>query len=253
MSPQADVTISRDDFVTFQEFFRKRTGIHFEETKRYFVDRRLEARIVATEQRSCRNYLAFVQQETNHTEFQVLVNAMTVNETYFYREDYQLKTMVDEVMDDVCSRKSAGRPVRIWSMPCSTGEEPYSIGIYLLENWPKIHQVDVEIIGSDINSDVVAACREGVYSPYALRALAPGLVQKYFKRLSNTEFRITDDLRDSLRFSVVNVADAAQTRTWCSAGTCSSTSTTPSAAKRSKTCTAASTRAATSSSGTRSR
>jgi chemotaxis protein methyltransferase CheR len=115
-------------------------------------------------------------------------------------------------MDDVLRRKGVGRPIRIWSMPCSTGEEPYSIGIYLLENWPKIHQVDVEIIGSDINSDVVAACREGVYSPYALRALAPTLVQKYFKKLSATEYRITDDLRDSIRFSVINVADPAQTR-----------------------------------------
>jgi chemotaxis protein methyltransferase CheR len=212
VSAPAEVTITADDFGAFRDFFRRRTGIHFEENKRYFVDRRLEARILATAQPSCRQYLNYVQFQASQVEFQKLVNVMTVNETYFYREDYQLKTMVDEVMDSVLSRKAPGRPIRIWSMPCSTGEEPYSIGIYLLENWPRIHQVDVEIIGSDINSEVIAACQRGVYTSYALRALSPALTQKYFSRLPDGTFRISEELRGAVRFSVANIADADQTR-----------------------------------------
>jgi chemotaxis protein methyltransferase CheR len=212
MRAASDVTITNEDFTFFRDFFRKRTGIHFEDSKRYFVDRRLEGRIIATEQMSCRHYLNFVQFQASQVEFQTLVNVMTVNETYFYREDYQLKTMVDEVMDDVLKRKGVNRPIRIWSMPCSTGEEPYSIGMYLLENWPRIHQVDVEIVGSDINSEVIAACQRGVYGSHALRTLAPALIQKYFTRLSDAEFRISNDLRQAVRFTVVNLADADQTR-----------------------------------------
>jgi chemotaxis protein methyltransferase CheR len=212
MSAPVPLSITQDDFEFFRDFFRRRTGIYFDDNKRYFVDRRLEARIAATEQLSCRQYLNLVQFQPSQAEFQTLVNLMTVNETYFYREDYQLKTMVDEVMDDVLKRKGLQRPLRIWSLPCSTGEEPYSIGIYLLENWPRIQQVDVEIIGSDINSEVVERCKQGIYSPYALRALPATLVQRYFTRLSDQEYRITDDLRGAIRFNVVNVADADQMR-----------------------------------------
>jgi chemotaxis protein methyltransferase CheR len=206
------ITITQDDFSFFRDFFNRRTGIYFEDTKRYFVDRRLEARIAATGQTTCREYLSFVQLQPSQAELQTLVNAMTVNETYFYREDYQLKTMVDEVMDDVLRRKGTSRPLRIWSMPCSTGEEPYSIGIYLLENWPRIAEVDVEIVGSDINSEVVESCKRGVYTPYALRALSPALIKKYFTRLSDQEYRISEDLRGAVRFTVVNLTDSEQTR-----------------------------------------
>jgi chemotaxis protein methyltransferase CheR len=207
-----EIAISQEDFATFRDFFRRRTGIYFEDTKRYFVDRRLEGRILATAHTTCRQYLSFVQFQASQLEFQKLVNVMTVNETYFYREDYQLKTLVDEVMDEVLRRKGRDRPLRIWSMPCSTGEEPYSIGIYLLENWPKIHEVDVEIVGSDINSEVVAACQRGVYTAYALRAMSPQLIQKYFTRLADGNFSISDDLRGAIRFTVTNVADPDQTR-----------------------------------------
>jgi chemotaxis protein methyltransferase CheR len=206
------MTISQDDFAFFRDFFSRRTGIYFEDTKRYFVDRRLEARIVATEQLSCRQYLNFVQFQSSQLEFQTLVNLMTVNETYFYREDYQLKTLVDEVMDEVLRRKGVERPIRIWSLPCSTGEEPYSIGIYLLENWPRIQTVDVEIIGSDINSEVIERCREGLYSAYALRSISSTLIQKYFTQVNDHEYRISDELRGAIRFSIINVSDADQMR-----------------------------------------
>jgi chemotaxis protein methyltransferase CheR len=205
-------TLTQEDFSSFRDLFRRRTGITFEEGKRYFVDRRLKERIVASGQGSCRQYLNFVQLESSHEELQQLVNVMTVNETYFFREDYQLKTLADEVMNEVAQRKAPGTPIRIWSMPCSTGEEPYSIAIYLLENWPRIHEIDVEIVGSDINSVVLEACREGIYTPYALRSLSPALLKKYFTRVSQTTFQISAELRTSMTFTLTNITDTAQMR-----------------------------------------
>jgi len=96
MTVPAGIAISEEEFVWFREYFGKTTGIYFEDNKRYFVDRRLEARMQATDHRSCRQYLAFVQSQTSRAELQNLINVMTVNETHFFREDYQLKTMVEQ-------------------------------------------------------------------------------------------------------------------------------------------------------------
>jgi chemotaxis protein methyltransferase CheR len=212
MTTTGDVRVTAADFEWFRDFFAKRTGIYFEDTKRYFVDRRLEARVKATQQTSCAMYFSLLQYEASQTEFQVLVNSMTVNETYFYREQYQLKSMVDEMMDDVLRRKGRSRPIRIWSMPCSTGEEPYSIGLYLLENWPRISEVDVEIVGSDINSDVLQSCRNGVYSAYAMRELPKQVGEKYFRQVGPDAFQISEALRGAVTFNRVNLADSKDIR-----------------------------------------
>ena len=73
-----------------------------------------------------------------------------------------------------------GEALRIWSVPCSTGEEPYSIAIWLLENWPQVDAHDVEIVGSDIDTNVLEAARAGIFGKRALMRLTPKLIDKYF-------------------------------------------------------------------------
>jgi chemotaxis protein methyltransferase CheR len=139
---------------------------------------------------------------------------MTVNETYFFREDYQLIALVDGVLDDVRRRKAPGEPIRIWSMPCSSGEEPYSIAIYLLEHWPGMAEADVEIIGSDINSAVLEAAKEGVFTEYALRNTPSSIVAKYFKQVSDTSHRLIPEIRESITFTQVNLSNPDETRSY---------------------------------------
>jgi chemotaxis protein methyltransferase CheR len=206
------IRIGDDDFEWFRSYFGRRTGIYFEEHKRYFVDRRLEARVRETGHDSVRQYFAFVQFQPSQDEFQRLVNVMTTNETYFYREDYQLHALTGTVLDEVVRRKQPGQPIRIWSMPCSTGEEPYSIAIHLLDAWPRMEDVDVEIIGSDINSDVLAACRRGVYSERAIRNVPERLLRRYFTRLREGEYAVAQELRDAITFTQVNITCPEETR-----------------------------------------
>jgi chemotaxis protein methyltransferase CheR len=200
------------DFAWFIEYFRQRTGMSFEVSKRYFVDRRVEARVKETRHASCAQYFTYLQGDASQREFETLTNAMTINETYFFREEYQLKAMVEQVMDEVLARKGPGHAIRIWSIPCSTGEEPYSIGMYLLEHWPKIRAVDVEIVGSDINTAVLGRCREGVYHRYAMRELPPAVVKKYFTQLSADEYRISKDLSEAVTFTQLNLSNPRETR-----------------------------------------
>jgi len=199
------------DFARFCEFLYRRTGMLFTPAKRYFVDRRLAERMQATASRSFAVYLARLRSDTDG-EVEHLINAFTINETYFYREDHQLRCLTSSLLPELVGRKPSGSSVRIWSMPCSTGEEPYSVAIWLLENWPEVDRYDVEIVGSDIDTRAVAAAEGGLYGERALMRLGPDLVARYFVREETRlgpSWRILADLRGSVRFTPCNLTDAA--------------------------------------------
>ncbi|SDM56022.1 MCP methyltransferase, CheR-type [Methylobacterium phyllostachyos] len=199
------------DFARFCEFLYRRTGILFTPAKRYFVDRRLSERMQATGSRSFAVYLARLRSDASG-EVERLINAFTINETYFYREDHQLRCLTASLLPETVSRKAAGSTVRIWSMPCSTGEEPYSVAMWLLENWPEVDRYDIEIVGSDIDTRALTAAEEGLYGERALMRLRPDLVARYFVREETRlgpGWRILDDLRGSVRFTPCNLTDAA--------------------------------------------
>jgi chemotaxis protein methyltransferase CheR len=204
--------ISDADFQKFAEFFYRKTGIHFDDSKRYFVDKRLVERIEATGADSFRSWFVALRFEADGRELQQLVNAMTVNETYFFREAYQFDCLVNHMLDEIAARKRPGSRIRIWSIPSSTGEEPYSIAIYLLERWARIDDFDVEILSSDIDSSVIAAARRGVYSPRSVAQLPRHYLNKYFTSAGDGEWRISRDLVESVEFSLVNLTDASATR-----------------------------------------
>jgi chemotaxis protein methyltransferase CheR len=199
------------DFARFCEFLYRRTGILFTPAKRYFVDRRLAERMQATASRSFAVYLARLRADTDG-EVENLINAFTINETYFYREDHQLRCLTSALLPERVAGKPSGATVRIWSMPCSTGEEPYSVAIWLLENWPEVDRYDVEIVGSDIDTRALGAAEEGRYGERALMRLGPDLVARYFVREETRlgpAWRILADLRGSVRFTPCNLTEAA--------------------------------------------
>jgi len=211
-SRPARAAISDADFLKFREYFYRKTGIHFDDSKRYFVDKRIVERIEATGADDFRSWFIALRFEQGSDELQHLVNAMTVNETYFFRESYQFDCMVNSLLDEVARRKRPGQRIRIWSVPSSTGEEPYSIAIYLLERWARIDEFEVEILSSDIDTDVLKAAQRGVYSPRSVAQLPKPYLDKYFTRTGNGDWTITRDLVAAVEFSHVNLSDPAQTR-----------------------------------------
>lgn len=203
---QASAIISDDEFDKFCEFFYRKTGILFDSKKKYFVERRIIDRM---EKRNCstfREYFSIIRFELSGEEMQRLVNQMTVNETYFFREDYQFKALVQGILPEIAARNE-GDSIRIWSMPCSSGEEPYSLAIYILEHWSDADRHDIEIMASDIDSSILAQAAAGIYGDRSLQRLSPELIRKYFTRQKNGEYRISEDLRGSIDFSQGNVVD----------------------------------------------
>ncbi len=208
----AGMTISDKDFVKFRDFYYKKTGSYFEDSKRYFVDKRLIERMQATGCATFREYFSLVRFQASGEEFQHLVNAMTVNETYFFREDHQLRSLVGPVLDEILRYKKPGDLVRIWSIPCSTGEEPYSLALYLLEYWEHIDRMDVEIVASDIDSNVLARCREGIYGARSMQHVPDDIRRRHFRPVGDGRWQISSDIRSAVTFTLTNLNDAAATR-----------------------------------------
>lgn len=198
--------LRQEDIRRLCDFLYRRTGMLFGDTKRYYIDRRLVERIAATGASSFEAYFALLRSDAEH-EVEHLVNAFTVNETYFYREDHQLRCMISELLPDILARKPAGEPIRIWSVPCSTGEEPYSIGIWLMENFHGVDSYNIEIVGSDIDTRALEAAAEGTYGARSLMRLTRDVVARYFEQLAPDRYRIDAGLRNSILFTAVNLVD----------------------------------------------
>jgi chemotaxis protein methyltransferase CheR len=209
-SQPESAAITDEDFFKFKEYFYRRTGISFEKSKRYFVDKRLVERIEATGTGSFRGYFTMLRFQASGDELQQLTNIMTVNETYFLREEYQFKCLVDSILPQIVHRRTGADPIRIWCIPSSSGEEPYSVAMFLLENWPGIKEWDVEIISSDIDTSILRRARAGRYSARSVQYVPNLWLKKYFKSVGD-EYQLCDDLRQAVEFTRVNLAEPADT------------------------------------------
>jgi chemotaxis protein methyltransferase CheR len=203
------IPVSQEDFERLREFLYRTIGISFEDGKYDFLRRRVQQRIETTRARDFRDYFALLQGRNRDAELQSFVNLVTINETYFFREEYQLRAISQGMLDEIVARDARKKTIRLWSMPCSTGEEPYSLAIHLLERWPLADQFGIEIVGSDIDTSALSRARAGRYGKHSLRNVPSQLLARYFTRVSDDEHVICDPLRESIDFTHVNLNDPA--------------------------------------------
>ncbi|WP_457634856.1 CheR family methyltransferase [Persephonella sp.] len=145
----------------------------------------------------------------NSSVFQELINTVTVNETYFFREQHQFETLVKYVLPEIDQKKPHNEPINILSAPCSTGEEVYSIAIYLMEEGRLINKRDFMLLGIDIDTDAVKKAVSGVYPQRSLIKVPPNIRKKYFVKDGNS-YKVADFLKKAVNFRVANVLDKYQ-------------------------------------------
>jgi chemotaxis protein methyltransferase CheR len=116
--------------------------------------------------------------------------------------------MTSDLLANIIGNRSKDRPIRIWSIPCSTGEEPYSIAVWLMENFAEVDDYNIEIVGSDIDTHALKAAAEGVYGARAVMRLSEQQLTRYFERLGPDRYRIDAGLRESVLFTAANLVDA---------------------------------------------
>lgn len=212
MSTTLSPSLSEAEYNRFREFFYRRTGIAFASNRRYYVESRMAGRLRETSARSFGDYLALLRAPDAVAELEHLINLFTVNETYFYREAHQFETLAYALLPEITARRPPGSRLRILSLPCATGEEPYSIALYLIQHWPALMAYQVELLAADIDTEALAAARAGIYNARAVERLPPPLLQSYFSPMADGGYRIDKSLREAVQFSHVNVTNPAQMR-----------------------------------------
>lgn len=197
--------LSAGDLEEICSLIYKRSGMVFGETKRYYIERRITDLVRQRRAQSVRDYISILRGDI--VESELLINSFTVNETYFYRELHQLACLSNSILPDIIRAKGPGDRIRIWSMPCSSGEEPYSIAIWLLENWPLVDAYNIEIVGSDIDTDILRRAVDGNFGQRSLSKLPHELLDRYFEPLQDQQRQLISDLRESVTFAKGNIVD----------------------------------------------
>jgi chemotaxis protein methyltransferase CheR len=212
MFEEMTIPLPDDVFRLLREFIHGYCGIYFDDGSKFLLERRLTRRLEQRQLRSFEEYYHFLRYDRKREEeLSVLVDNLTTNETYFFRESPQLRAFSEEILPELRETLADRKVLRIWSAGCSTGEEPYTIAILLFESGDWWRDWQVEILGSDINQRVLHTARKGVYKKSAHRVTSPEMLAKYFIEEEKGNYRIADRVRELVSFSYLNLLDPYKT------------------------------------------
>lgn len=174
---EKEFAFSPADFARVRALIHQRAGISLHEGKQAMVYSRVSRRLRATGHGSFASYLQWLEQHGEHAEWQEFVNCLTTNLTSFFREDHHFR-LLDQDLRTLLARSPTGR-LRLWCCASSTGEEPYSIAMTVVQTLGT--QPPVDIVASDIDTKVLAKAQAGIY-PLDSKGLTPELLKSHFLR-----------------------------------------------------------------------
>ncbi len=205
-----DLKLSDTSFEKFREIIYTNCGIYFQDNKKYLLESRLLKRINHLGMDSFEGYFDFLKyNRSSADEKKYLFEAITINETFFFRNPPQLDALVTTVIPElVAAKRKLGRTkIRIWSAASSTGEEAYSIGIIITDLLkPKYPDLEIEIIGTDINHTVIEGAKSGMYREYSIRNTPGYYLKKYFRQKEGA-FEIDPAVKKDVSFKMLNLYD----------------------------------------------
>ena len=208
--------LSLKSFETWRKYIYDSTGIYFQDNKKYLLESRLQKRISHLGLPSYESYLDFVKfNPSGSTEVKYLYEAITINETFFFRNQPQLDALVTAILPEIITTKTklGKNKIRIWSAACSSGEEAYSIAMMINDLIvPKYPNMEYEIIGTDISNAVVDVARRAIYKEYSVRNTPVYYLKKYFKT-NGTTFDLDSKIKDMAYFKLLNLYDDLSMRT----------------------------------------
>lgn len=189
----------------FQAFLLTHSGLHFDQRNLKILERGLTHRMRALNARDYRAYHDYlVRYHESRQELKKLLGLLTIGETFFFRYLAHFTALEERIIPELLVRNRASRTLRIWSAGCSTGEEPYTIAMLLLERFPQLADWDVSILATDINKRALARARDAFYSERSLRLAPPLYLERYFRKTTGG-FVLEPRVRDLVRFAYFNL------------------------------------------------
>jgi len=204
----AEQIMSDEEFHLLRDCVYSHCGIFFDNDSKYLLEKRLARRLTALNLTSFRDYYHFLKyNRKKDQELMDIMDILTTNETYFFREAFQLKAFTDEIIPELLHKKISGnnRSLRIWSAGCSTGEEAYTIAM-LLHGIMDLRGWKIEIVGTDISQRVLQHARRAVYGKSAFRSTDEKYVRRFFVE-QDDGLKVCDEIRDLVTISHLNLFD----------------------------------------------
>ena len=203
---EGEFPFTAGDFKHIAEALHNHAGIALHEGKAALVYSRLAKRVRALGLRNFAEYVELVESPEGREERQNMTAALTTNVTRFYREPHHFDHLRDVVMPELAARARAGGRVRLWSAACSNGQEPYSMALTVLEKLPEAADLDVRILATDIDPNMVADGHAGIYSEELL-APVPASGRRHFLPVQDRPgyYSASDTLRRLVTFKELNL------------------------------------------------
>ncbi|NLW87187.1 MAG: protein-glutamate O-methyltransferase CheR [Planctomycetes bacterium] len=201
------VELTEGQFNQISELVKRLCGINLHDGKKELVKARLSKRLRSLNMRSFNQYLEFIASENGPAEVAAMLDAVSTNLTFFFRESGHLDYLRDHILPSLSRTE---KKIRIWSAGCSSGEEPYSIGMTLCDALKDIGLWDAKILATDLSTRVLSACRQGVYAQERFRQTPSRLIGEYFECIQPRpprQYRVGPALRRLVTFARLNLME----------------------------------------------
>jgi chemotaxis protein methyltransferase CheR len=203
--------MSNKEFQAVRDLVSAETGLYYDRDLKYLMERRVQRRMEELGIWDYERYLHLIgdSKDKGQEERRKLIGVLSTNETYFFREEFQLRAFKEEILPELRERKAGegSRRIRVWSAGCSSGEEPYTVAILVKES-RGLDDFKVEIIGSDISEQMIRNARAAVYNPSSFRATDDSYIRKYFTA-EGAKRRLTEEIRKMVSFDSTNLMSCA--------------------------------------------
>lgn len=210
------LVLSSESFEKWRQFIYKSCGIYFQDNKKYLLESRLLKRLNVLKINSYEEYFNYINIGPRKSrEMQELFEAITINETYFFRNQPQQDALIQKIIPELIQAKynSPSKKIRIWSAASSSGEEAYSIAMVINEFIkPRFPMFAFEIVGTDISKEMLEKARNGLYNDYAIKNLPINFLKKYFSRTARG-FEISNEIKKYASFMELNLYDDFKMKT----------------------------------------
>jgi chemotaxis protein methyltransferase CheR len=202
-----EFAFGNEDFEALRKLVKELTGINLSDQKRELVYGRLARRLRALHLRSFAEYRDLLAGDGGK-EIGEFCNAITTNLTSFFRESHHFDYLREQVLLPRINDRAASRRVRIWSAGCSTGEEPYSLAMTILETVPDLRSWDIKILATDLDSDVLSRAQRGVYAADRVRNMGAQRLTRFFVERRGRDgpcYEVAPDLMSLITFKQLNL------------------------------------------------
>lgn len=203
------MTLSSTQFETIRSGLVKRSAILLEQDKEYLVEARLNPIVRQHGLSGLAELINILSKDENHLFWQDVVDAMTTNETYFFRDDAPFIALKNHILPTLITQNRNRKELSIWSAASSTGQEAYSLAILLYDNFPEVRPWKVEIVGTDISPTVLERANSGLYSALEVsRGLTEEQQDRHFRHRTDGKREVREHLRNHVRFLQLNLVDS---------------------------------------------